>query len=172
MFRKKLTKEVYPELNLYLREREFSVVAHNLQCRWEDCIPALGLRSPPNVKSKRFLLCMLLFANEHFHSIGFYPDAIKNLIRGRTAKIVHKKQSDVIWQNKVWQDIKAVCHNEEILKMLNASNNTGSEKLYTSIFGSSVSTLTGRVRGYVTFTQACNTPFSGFLGVGLFLLKI
>lgn len=71
----------------------------------------------------------------------------------------------------VWDGIIAICRNPEILKMIQESDYTGSEKLYTSIFGSSVATLTGRIRGYVTFTQACNTPFSGICSFPLRLLS-
>ncbi|ELR14116.1 uncharacterized protein ACA1_322130 [Acanthamoeba castellanii str. Neff] len=129
-FKKRLTKEVYPELHKYLREREFAVVAHNLQCTWEECIPALALKAP-----------------------RVMSNAVKNLIRGRTLKLTERHKSDVEWQNK-------------ISKMIEASNNVGSDKLFSRIFGSSVTTLTGRVRGFVTFTQACNTPFSGLAADG------
>jgi hypothetical protein len=50
-FKKRLTKEVYPELHKYLREREFAVVAHNLQCTWDECIPALALKAPRTMSS-------------------------------------------------------------------------------------------------------------------------
>jgi len=50
-FKKRLTKEVYPELHKYLQEREFAVVAHNLQCTWEECIPALALKAPRAMSS-------------------------------------------------------------------------------------------------------------------------
>lgn len=49
MFRKRLTKEVYPELSKYLHEREASVVAHNLQCKYEEGVAALALHSPKHV---------------------------------------------------------------------------------------------------------------------------
>jgi hypothetical protein len=90
---------------------------------------------------------------------------VKNLVRGRTLKLTEKHKTDVEWQNKVWEGIKAACHNPEILKMIEEGNNVGNDKLFSRIFGSSVTTLTGRVRGYVTFTQACNTPFSGIHGL-------
>lgn len=71
-----------------------------------------------------------------FH-VWRYADAVKNLIRGRTLKLTERHKSDVEWQNKVWEGIKAVCHNPEISKMIEASNNVGSDKLF-SRFASSL----------------------------------
>jgi hypothetical protein len=58
-------------------------------------------------------------------------DAVKNLIRGRTLKLSARHKSDLAWQNKVWEGIKAACHNPEILAMIEASNNTGSDALFS-----------------------------------------
>jgi hypothetical protein len=54
----------------------------------------------------------------------------------------------------------------EVAKQLESSAKKGNESLFKALFGRSVCTLTGRVRGKVGFTQACNTPFSGLAADG------
>jgi hypothetical protein len=39
-------------------------------------------------------------------------------------------------------------------------------ELEAKLFGTDVATLTGRLRGGVSFTQSCNTPFSGLAADG------
>jgi hypothetical protein len=68
-FKKRLTKEVYPELHKYLREREFAVVAHNLQSTWDEVIPALALRAPRPMSSTanyNLLLLLVLFIIHYY----------------------------------------------------------------------------------------------------------
>jgi hypothetical protein len=42
----------------------------------------------------------------------------------------------------------------------------GGDELYAHLFGAHVTTLTGRVRGGVSYTRARNTPFSGLAADG------
>jgi len=54
----------------------------------------------------------------------------------------------------------------ETHQAINSANGIGSEQLFKKLMGKDVCTLTGRIRGKVGFTQACNTPFSGLAADG------
>ena len=66
----------------------------------------------------------------------------------------------------IWKNIKDLNRNAALTPLINKAYGIGSEELARKLFGSEVSTITGRVRGGVTFTQGCNTPFSGLAADG------
>ena len=54
----------------------------------------------------------------------------------------------------------------QLFDILQTCNKKGNETIFKRLFGRDVSTLSGRIRGFVGFTQACNTPFSGLAADG------
>ena len=64
----------------------------------------------------------------------------------------------------VWDGLIALNRNAELAPLL--ARRQGSEELSRRLFCSGVTTLTGRVRGRVSFTQARNTPFQGLAADG------
>ena len=65
----------------------------------------------------------------------------------------------------MWAALKGLNKNDSIAQML-GSVAGGNEELENKLFGADVTTLTGRIRGGVGFTQACNTAFSGLAADG------
>src|SRR6185312_5555350 len=65
----------------------------------------------------------------------------------------------------VWNCLRRLNRNEDLAQLLSGIDE-GNEDLDSKFFGLDCATLSGRVRGGVGFTQACNTPFSGLAADG------
>lgn len=146
LFRETLIEKVYPELSLYL---------------FEDCMDILAKRLGVPVSRcwNKFL------KNKHSKKNPSIALSIRNIIAGkeyRSSGLAYNKG----WIDKVWKSIQQLNRNKALDPLIKKAYGKGDEDLARKLFGNEVSTITGRIRGGVTFTQACNTPFSGIAADG------
>jgi hypothetical protein len=144
MMTEELIRKVYPELSLYLFEDCMDKLASRLGCSIDACWRrfAKGKKKSPSLSL-----------------------AIRNIIEGKLNRNDGKPYSSQ-WINGVWAAIKDLNKNTALQPLIEQHYGKGSEMLAKKLFGNDVSTTTGRIRGPVTFTQACNTPFSGLAADG------
>ncbi len=141
-FRKKMIGEVYPEWTTYLDEDLMAILAYNLEATVEDCWKALdwkGARSPS------------------------IPWGIRRVVSGA----IEKKNGKLYtprYINGTWAALNRLNRSAMLAPLL--AGRTGSEELCKHLFRSGVVTLTGRIRGRVSFSQARNTPFQALAADG------
>lgn len=141
-FRRQLTEEVYPELGKYLNEDSMTILARNLCVPVEDCWRQFdwsGQRSPG------------------------IAGGIRNIVRGKTLKADGTPYAPGYAEN-VWAGLSALNRNPEAKSLIR--ERVAGDDLVKRLFGSGVTTTTGRVRGRVSFSQARNTPFQGLAADG------
>jgi hypothetical protein len=141
-FRRRLIEEVYPELGLYLADDSMESLASNLGVPVKACWRRFDWKGDRS---------------------GAVAGGIRNVVRGRTCK-ADGRPYDPWFLAKVWDGLIALNRNPELAPLLAARR--GSEELFRRLFHVGVTTLTGRVRGRVGFTQARNTPFQGLASDG------
>jgi hypothetical protein len=136
-FRLRLIQQVYPELEVYLADDGMDVLARNLAAPVVECWQRLdrsGERS------------------------GRVVGAVRKIVQGSPRKAdgtPYKRR----FVESVWDILIELNRNEELAPLL--AQRQGNEALGKLLFRGGVSTLTGRVRGRVGFTQARNTAFQG-----------
>jgi DNA polymerase I-like protein with 3'-5' exonuclease and polymerase domains len=147
-FRKTLVETVYPELSLYLKESDMERLAANLNV-------------PENV-------CWHTFAFKKGDRSGAIEGSIRNIVRGKKHRKKDGKEYNAYFQKKVWNGLRHITRDPQLYKVIDEAQQAGAgnETVFKELFGRPVVTLTGRVRGKVGFTQACNTPFSGLAADG------
>lgn len=141
-FRSRLIDDVYPELGQYLSEDGMAILARQLGVPVAHCWKRFdwkGDRSPGIV------------------------GGIRNVVRGKTHRMDGEPYS-AQFLNGVWDGLNALNRNPELAQLLR--NRAAGEELAKRLFWSGVTTLTGRVRGRVSFSQARNTPFQGLAADG------
>ncbi len=141
-FRTRLIEEIYPELRIYLDEDGMSLVAHNLGVPVGEVWNAFdreGTRAP------------------------YIPLGIRNIVRGRTLNSKGRPYNPS-YPSGVWRGLIRLCRNPEIKPLL--EQRRGNAKLCNRLFGNAVVTLTGRIRGGVSYSQCRNTPFQGLAADG------
>eukprot|EP01124_Arcella_intermedia_P029150 TRINITY_DN6087_c0_g1_i1.p1 TRINITY_DN6087_c0_g1~~TRINITY_DN6087_c0_g1_i1.p1 ORF type:complete len:608 (+),score=126.44 TRINITY_DN6087_c0_g1_i1:177-1826(+) len=148
-FRNTLITVVYPEMGKYLAESELQTLAANLGCSMEECIKKFTIPNSDVAAEKQYGMI----------------SALRNIIRGQPTKKNGDQYSQFLI-NKVWSGLSELVRSQDVFSTLTADWRNGSEQLYKSLLGKDVTTLTGRIRGKVAFTQACNTPFSGLAADG------
>ena len=141
-FRRRLIEEVYPELGLYLADDSMESLAWNLGVSVQACWHTFDWKGDRSV------------------AVG---GGVRNVVRGRTCK-ADGRPYDPRFLANVWDGLVALNRNPELAPLLAARR--GSEELFRRLFYTGVTTLTGRVRGRVGFTQARNTPFQGLASDG------
>jgi hypothetical protein len=137
-FRTKLTREVYPELTLYLSQDERKLLASVLQTT------EIELRA---IWPDDFNIIML-----------------KKILSGNPVKADGKPYNPYA-VNRIWTDLRVLCQNAEYRPSIEKRDISPSSPL-NRIFNSPVVTTTGRMRGAVSYTQARNTPFQGLAADG------
>lgn len=138
-FRSKLITEVFPELGRYLREDTHSIAARQLQCETED----LRRQFP---------------APSHL-------GCVRRILRGETVSSKGEPyKADHI--EAAWQSLERLCNNPELTPLIADRDTSDKAGLARKLFGVPVMTLTGRIRGRVSFTAARNTPFQGLAADG------
>jgi len=147
LFRQKVVYKVYPELSRYLYEdkRHIQQLAYRIGSRPKDCWETFKI-----------------LAGERPIAIA---GAVKNVIRGYPFDGENRPYPQE-FVNGVWKGLLSLCTNPEVANLLKQAGGHGSEELEEKIFGADVVTMSGRMRGGVSFTQACNTPFSGLAADG------
>ena len=91
--------------------------------------------------------------------------AVRNVIRGAPFDANGSAYPRAFVEG-VWDVLQRINKNPDLDNVLAMHRMHGNEEVEGKLFGIDVATLTGRIRGGVTFTQACNTPFSGLAADG------
>ena len=131
-FRDKVCNEIYPELGKYLQEDTMRIMCESLGCSTEDAWELFemhGERSP------------------------FILNCVKNVVKGEPFKKDGTKYQDG-FINRIWDNLLKLNANPSLHIFL--KDRACSLDLMKKIFWTSSSTLTGRVRGKVSFTQNKN----------------
>lgn len=141
-FRQKLITEVYPELELYLDDSGMSNLAFNLECTPNDLWEAMDSSDRP----------------------GWMPRCIAKVVAGKAIRADGEPYKP-FFVKKIWDALISCCYAGEPLESALASR-TGSLDLHRHLFGTAVTTLTGRVRSGADYGEARNTPFQGLASDG------
>jgi DNA polymerase I-like protein with 3'-5' exonuclease and polymerase domains len=133
-----LTREVYPELGLYLAEDTLGILAAKLRT---DPVTLQALWP------QDYQLAML-----------------RKILAGNPNKADGSPyQPHTV--DRIWQQLQQVCQNPDLLPHIHHRNTAPDSPLRKLLF-SAVSTTTGRLRGGVRFTAAKNAPFQGLAADG------
>jgi DNA polymerase I-like protein with 3'-5' exonuclease and polymerase domains len=135
-FRDKLTQEVYPELQDYLRSDDLGLLSHNLRTTREQLI------ATQTHASHQWL--------------------VRDVMLGRLK--LSQKQYGPWARNQVWNWVAENSRNPRVTTEL--ARGVGARNLDSLLWGTDVWTLTGRKRAGVTYTEARNTPFQGLAADG------
>lgn len=157
-FRTTLIKDIYPELSKYLEEGDMDRLATNLGVPLRTCWNAFTFKKGANGRS----------APLDAEKSGAVEGGMRNIVRGAKFRKRDGKEYNPYFVKKIWGGLKKLAREPRHFHMILEAQKAGqgSEELYKELFGRPVTTLTGRVRGKVGFTQACNTPFSGLAADG------
>jgi DNA polymerase-1 len=136
-FRRQHINEVYPELGDYLEEDLAANVAENLRTTPQRVLAA--------------------FTDE----IALL--AARKIVRGET-KNAQGKNYRTRYVDAVWMKLAVLNKNAALAQRLQRRQ-TG-DSLVKRIFWGTTVTLTGRIRGRVSFSRQCNTPFQGLAADG------
>jgi hypothetical protein len=141
-FRQKMISEVYPEWSLYLDEDPMAVLAYNLGATVEECWAAID--------------------RMHERSRAL-PWAIRRIVAGEPKRKDGKPyRKDFV--RRVWAALNRLNRSPLLVPLL--ASRMGTENLCKQLFRVGVVTLTGRIRGRVSFSQARNTPFQALAADG------
>jgi DNA polymerase I-like protein with 3'-5' exonuclease and polymerase domains len=142
--REKLIYEIYPELALYLAEDAHAILADNLQADVEEVRRRLG--------------------NIHLSSVRKILEGDPKTRHGRAYS------EQFVWNT--WTALSKVNRNANLQEALRSK--VPDNKLARRVCQTGVATLTRRIRGRVTYSQARNTPFQGLAadGAALALFKL
>jgi DNA polymerase I-like protein with 3'-5' exonuclease and polymerase domains len=140
-FRDRLCNEVYPELGKYLNEDGMYNLAMNLDCSIEDAWEAFAIKGERN--------------------FGIV-NALKNIVGGKPKK--NGEAYSEAYKASVWTKLNNLNNNATLYGILK-ERKPGLEAV-KHIFWTGVTTLTGRIRGRVSFTQCKNSPFQGLAADG------
>lgn len=141
LWKQKLVTEIYPELEMYLQMDILENIAVNLQVPMVDIVQVLEIDR---------------------NSVDIIW-GIQQVVAGK--KSDHKgKPYSTTFRRWVWACLVEL-NNDPTLEMALRSRK-GSENLRRRVFGKTVLTLTGRVRGCAEFTESCNTQFQGLAADG------
>jgi DNA adenine methylase len=136
-FRQRLIGDVYPELGTYLSEDTYSILADNL-------------KSTPD-------LC------RHYFRSPALLSSVRRIVSGKKTRTNGEPYKER-WVNRVWTALTTLCKDSGLRKDLKMRKE--GERLLKQLFWSPVATLTGRLRGRVSFSQNRNTPFQGLAADG------
>jgi len=131
-FRDKICNEIYPELGKYLQEDSMRIMCESLGCNTEDAwelFEMQGERSP------------------------FILNCVKNIVKGEPFKKDGSRYQEG-FITKVWDNLLKLNNNSTLHSLL--KEHTANLDLMKKLFWTSTVTLTGRVRGKVSFTQNKN----------------
>ena len=144
-FRKRLIYVIYPEIGKYLADNILDDLCKNLKISRE-------------------------MVEGPLHKIGPVASSAA-IILSNTVKIKNKseyKYSEQLW-NTAWsvmRELLALSNHDFSHLKENADLQIGNMDFHYQLFATTATSLTGRVRGYCTYTQARNTPFQGLAADG------
>ncbi|MGI9459883.1 MAG: DNA polymerase [Pirellulales bacterium] len=134
----KLTKDVYPELGLYLDSEPHSILAAKLGCSAVEIAATW---------------------NEPFHL-----PMLRKILQGSPFKADGTPyQSGTV--DGVWLQLRSLCRNSDLLPFIEQRDISEQSPL-RHLLSQPVSTATGRIRANLEFTQSKNTPFQGLAADG------
>jgi DNA polymerase I-like protein with 3'-5' exonuclease and polymerase domains len=137
-FRNMLTEQVYPEIGLYLSDDQAAILAVTLHA---DAVQVRATWREP----REYGMLRKVTEGKAYRADGtLYSDATVT---------------------KVWNQLAALNRNPNLERAI-AQRDTSLASPLRKLLYSPVSTLTGRIRGGVTFTAARNTPFQGLAADG------
>jgi DNA adenine methylase len=129
---------IYPEVVQYLAEDDCTILARNLKAD----LDAVRARE------------------RDWFKLG----PVRKILATENPKKVDGDPFDAAYVERVWRTLAALNQDPELADDL--ANRRPSKELAARMSLSGVSTLTGRIRGGVTYTQARNTPFQGLAADG------
>lgn len=141
-FHRRLVEDVYPELKTYLRDTSMEALASNLNA------------SPNEIWGR--------LDRDETRSAAI-PGSVRKIVAGTPWKADQTPYSER-YVDRVWDVLNEVNRNLDFTEEL--GNRVGSKVLADRLFFARVPTLTGRVRGGVTYTTERNTPFQGLAADG------
>lgn len=146
--RDKLIKEVYPEINLYLRDTTPWILARNLRI---DPNPDVGAARVIDIFKPPF---------------PGYWYAVQKIVGYPDAQNMKNEDYTPKFKASIWRMLAKAAFNapQEIQAMVGAAK--PSATLRRLLFGDTVTTLTGRIRTGVDYGEARNTPFQGLAADG------
>ncbi len=133
-----LTQRVYPELGLFLSDDSTTRLAKKLQA---DSVQVRATWPHP-------------------YSMGM----LRKILEGAPVKSDGTPYQPITIE-RMWLQLESLCSDPELMPHILARNTTAYSPL-RKLLHESVSTLTGRVRGDVSFTASKNTPFQGLAADG------
>jgi hypothetical protein len=134
--RELLTKTIYPELDQYLSEDGVAIVARNLQA------PPWAVRNELGDTSL---------------------SSVRKILTGDPIRLDGRPYQRT-FVSRVWASLAGLNRNPDLREALEKRQQ--SPELAAKVCHSGVATLTGRIRGRVTYCQARNTPFQGLAADG------
>ncbi len=140
-WKNKLITEVYPELSRYLFNDVLGALCFNLQCGPDDVCDAFNLRSAG------------------VYAFTPIQDVVSGNLRSKKGTAYNSS-----FRRHVWNALSKINKDSSLEMPLRSQR--GSPSLRRRIFGNTVVTLTGRVRGAAEYTESCNTQFQGLASDG------
>lgn len=140
-WKNKMVMEIYPELGTYLEQQSLANLSYNLQTSAGEICTAFGLKGE----------CQFGFS------------AIADVVAGKKENFKGKPYQSA-FKRYVWDALEKVNRDNSLDFLIRSRR--GSQNLRRRIFGSTVVTLTGRVRGAAEYTESCNTQFQGLAADG------
>src|SRR5262249_17556052 len=135
--RDRLTKEVYKELDLYLAEDAPSILARNLLTTVEEVRAEMG---------------------------DTHLSCVRKILEGDPRRTADGEPYKPHFVSRVWASLVGLNRNPDLREAL-AQRQAGKE-LSQKVCRAGVATLTGRLRGWVAYSQVRNTPFQGLAADG------
>ena len=134
-FRLRLINEAFPELKIYLDEDAYQILARQLHCQTQS------------VHNE--------FPKPQY--IGF----LRRILAGETTQSGSTKPYGHDRIDSVWNALRRLSRHPQLSTAIASRDTSEATGLVRMLFGSPITTLTGRIRGRVSFTAARNTPFQG-----------
>jgi len=146
-FRNLLINVIYPELSEYLKESEMQILADNIGCSESQLWKKMSWKKGGEIEKNAAI-----------------AGGMRNVIKGKTCREGKEYKKNFV--DKIWNGLEELTSQPDMFRLITESSRSGSDNLFKSLMGKDVVTLTGRIRGKIGFTQACNTPFSGLAADG------
>ena len=141
-FRRRLITEVYPELELYLKDTSLEILSTNLMLPRHEVLVAFGMDP-----------------DDYGAAVG----GIRKVVAGQAFKRDGTPHNEH-YVARVWETLGDINQNPGLCQPI--LDRVGGPDLVARLFYTSVATLSGRVRGGVTYTSQRNTPFQGLAADG------
>lgn len=141
LWKNMLTTEIYPELSEYLASSATSNLSSNLGTNLQQLCECFGLKDR-----------------------GLYTfQPVVDIVSGR-GRSKDGQPYNSAFRRMIWECLEKL--NTDPTMEIAIRTRKGSDSLRRRLFGTTVVTLSGRVRGCAEYTEACNTQFQGLAADG------